>query len=68
MRELEEFEMESVCGAGFGDDFSKVIDSLKSLTSTEVGDFGKAMYEGSIDTVSYMIGRVAGDLHPSYYQ
>lgn len=68
MRELEEFEMESVCGAGFGDEFAKVIDTLKSLSSDDIGGLGKAVYEGSIDTMSYMIGRVAGDLHPSYYQ
>lgn len=68
MRELNDLEAVSVCGAGFGEEFSKVVDSLKSLTRTDVSKFGTEVYEGSIDTMSYVFGRVAGDLHPSYYQ
>ncbi|MEM7278285.1 MAG: hypothetical protein AAF385_09180 [Pseudomonadota bacterium] len=69
MRELTAMENVQVSGAGpMSCDIGDAVD-----TASDAGfgsEFGLAfsnIYEGLVSGTSYVIGRVAGDLHPSYY-
>ncbi len=67
MREITSAEFAQVAGAGVTT--CDIVDTVESGISTEdVGGFVTSVYEGLVQGVGYIIGRVAGDLDPSYYE
>lgn len=66
MRELCDSETRQVSG---GVPVCSVADVIKDRElDNHYANAGIAVYEGLVGMTSYVIGRVAGDLHPSYYQ
>lgn len=66
MRNLSEMEVAAVSGAGTVSEVKEVVDTGIDANAVEGALVG--LYEGLVGAMSYVIGRVAGDLHPSYYQ
>ncbi len=67
MRELEPEELPLVIGAGVTT--CDITDDIKEgISAQAIRDFTVNVYEGLVQGTSYVIGRVAGDLHPSYYE
>lgn len=65
MRELTVSEMGRVAGAASVCD---IHDAVKNpMSSEDVSSWVRNVYDGLVDATSYIIGRVAGDLHPDYY-
>lgn len=65
MRALTVSEMGQVAGAASVCD---IHDAVKNpVSSDNVQSWVLNVYDGLVDATSYIIGRVAGDLHPDYY-
>lgn len=69
MRELTAMENVQVSGAGVTScDIGDAVDTASGTGyENTVGGAIVNVYEGLVSGTSYIIGRVAGDLHPSYY-
>lgn len=67
MRELNMEEYSLVAGAGVTTcDIADTVE--EGIGASSIRDFIVNVYEGAVQGTGYIIGRVAGNLDPSYYE